>query len=157
MLAVTGFVTESMLFSFFSPLLPLRLWPPQKDSFCSGLLIWTYLWKGRTSAGVCCVRVGQCSWGKLAGKTCLAVTNQLSCLWSHSLTVNWSSWDTGTFACLDLAERWERHLRQWWLKQSQQDLSELVCLNLRDVSLLSCHFALSSDCAWGESLTVILS
>lgn len=72
-------------------------------------------------------------------------------------SVNWSSWDTGTFACLDLAERWERHLRQWWLKQSQQDLSELVCLNLRDVSLLSCHFALSSDCAWGESLTVILS
>lgn len=81
---------------------PLSCLP--KKSLFSGLLIWIYLWKGLTSAGIWCLRIGQCSWRKLADKTCLAVTNQPSCLWSHSPAVNWSSWGTGRFACPDLAE-----------------------------------------------------
>ena len=67
-LALTGFVTESIKFTFLPSLHPP---PPPKDSFCSGLLIWIYLWKGLISAEVWCVRVGSVARGKLAGKNCV--------------------------------------------------------------------------------------
>lgn len=153
-LALPGFVTESVNFTFlpsFHFLLPKNI-----------LLFWaTGLYLSVERSDKCCglVRmVDQHSQGEAGRRVlCLVVTNQLSHLWSHSLPVNWSGWDTDMSAYPDLAERWERHLWQWWLKLSQQDFSELVSLNLTDVSILSCHFALSSECIWGESLITILS
>lgn len=154
MLALTGFMTESVKFTFLPFFHPS---PFLKYRFCSVLLVSVCLWKGLTSAGVGGVRLAQGSQGKLADTLCSVVANQLSCLCSHTPAVNWGSWGTDTLGYPDLAERWERHLRQWWLELLQQDLSESVCLNLRDISILSCRFALSSVCIWSESLRTILS
>lgn len=60
-LALTGFMTESVKFTFL-PFFHPPYFP--KYRFCSGLLVSICLWKGLISAGVGCVRVGQGSWGE---------------------------------------------------------------------------------------------